>query len=799
MGDQYLYHKSGIFAQRAMKLSVDTYSLSRKCKIFINLLVLPIAILFLILPIHTAKGTASVIQTSTSSGYNSSHVINLPSNLTSGNTLIAIVESATPAQRYNADNTSWPAGWTELMDMHNQYYYYSTYWYYAGTFSVAWREVDGTQGTTVTPTTDTSYWSAIVYEISGAVDPSLLPPEAAEAGPGTVNPPALTPTGGSKDYLWIATEGHTSTDTISAYPTNYTSNQTYKSYSGSRVAAATREYTSVSEDPGSFTLSGSGSAFGASATIAVYPYTYIPCTSISIAAGADDGYYSFYSSTFNSSNTYIFNGESGGDADGWYRFANVPIPKGSTVYSAKINFISNTSNGGTLATRIYGVDEDNHVAPTDYATWNADHGIHTSAYAAWTDTIITSAGIAITTSNFASVVQEIIDRAGWASNNAIGIHIDDNGGGNQAYQLVASYEHATYTEPTLTVCYTSPAGITITESDGTTVVTEGGATDSYTVVLDSQPTANVTVPVTDDSQVDTDKYPSLVFTTSNWSTPQTVTVTATNDSVDEDDHTGTIVHTPVTSSDSNYAGISVNSVVATVHDNDTAGIIVTESDSSTVVTEGGATDSYTVVLSTQPTASVTVPVTEADAQFGTDKTSLTFTTENWSTPQTVTVTAVDDETEEEDYNGTITHTPVTSTDGKYAGISVASVGVLVHDNDAGGTTGDLESATFDTGVSDGFIINSIMWSGTDVVDTSVSFQLAVSTSTSGSFTFFGPNNCSEALTYGAEEPGIPVAVESACYHPYESGYRYFRYKVFIDRGTQASSPVVDDIIINWSP
>ena len=46
------------------------------------------------------------------------------------------------------------------------------------------------------------------------------------------------------------------------------------------------------------------------------------------------------------------------------------------------------------------------------------------------------------------------------------------------------------------------AGVTISESGGTTNVTEGGATDSYTVVLNTVPTDNVNVTVTPDSQTD---------------------------------------------------------------------------------------------------------------------------------------------------------------------------------------------------------------------------------------------------------------------------------------------------------
>ena len=45
-------------------------------------------------------------------------------------------------------------------------------------------------------------------------------------------------------------------------------------------------------------------------------------------------------------------------------------------------------------------------------------------------------------------------------------------------------------------------GVTIAESGDTTDVTEGGPADTYSVVLDSVPTANVDVTVTPDSQTD---------------------------------------------------------------------------------------------------------------------------------------------------------------------------------------------------------------------------------------------------------------------------------------------------------
>ncbi len=101
-----------------------------------------------------------------------------------------------------------------------------------------------------------------------------------------------------------------------------------------------------------------------------------------------------------------------------------------------------------------------------------------------------------------------------------------------------------------------------------------------------------------------------------------------------------------TSADALYNGIAIAGVTATIADNDTAGVTVTETDGTTDVTEGGATDTYTVVLHSQPTANVTVTVTpDAQADVGAGPgaaKTLTFTAGDWNTPQTITVAAVDD-------------------------------------------------------------------------------------------------------------------------------------------------------------
>ena len=71
--------------------------------------------------------------------------------------------------------------------------------------------------------------------------------------------------------------------------------------------------------------------------------------------------------------------------------------------------------------------------------------------------------------------------------------------------------------------------------------------------------------------------------------------------------------------------------------------------------EGGAAGTYTLVLRTNPGGAVTITPSSSDAGAVTVSGALTFDASNWQTPQTVTVTPVDD-TDADDEAATITHT-----------------------------------------------------------------------------------------------------------------------------------------------
>ena len=123
----------------------------------------------------------------------------------------------------------------------------------------------------------------------------------------------------------------------------------------------------------------------------------------------------------------------------------------------------------------------------------------------------------------------------------------------------------------------STTALTVTEQDTTG--------DRYTVVLDTEPTANVTVTVAGHAGTDVTPNPTtLTFTTSNWNTAQTVTVTAGGDAGTTDDSV-TLTHSAA-STDTAYSGITIAGVVVTVRDNDTAqvtGVTVDAGDARLVI------------------------------------------------------------------------------------------------------------------------------------------------------------------------------------------------------------------------
>ena len=227
----------------------------------------------------------------------------------------------------------------------------------------------------------------------------------------------------------------------------------------------------------------------------------------------------------------------------------------------------------------------------------------------------------------------------------------------------------------VTVVDDDDAGLVL---DKTSVSVDEGAEETFTVALATQPTATVTVDVTSTDVAEaTVSPPSLEFTTANWATAQTVTVTGAQDP-DSADETVTVTLDTNSVDDAGYAALVDVTVAVTVTDDDDAGLVL---DKTSVSVDEGAEETFTVALATQPTATVTVDVTSTDvAEATVSPPSLEFTTANWATAQTVTVTGAQDP-DSADETVTVTLDTNSVDDAGYAALVDVTVAVTVTDDD----------------------------------------------------------------------------------------------------------------------
>lgn len=258
----------------------------------------------------------------------------------------------------------------------------------------------------------------------------------------------------------------------------------------------------------------------------------------------------------------------------------------------------------------------------------------------------------------------------------------------------------------------SPFG-DVSETDGeTTVFEEGETSDTFSLVLREEPIEAVEIvlyAVCVESDAN-DLAPSdandirlndaaagedivLFFDSSNWDVPQEVIVTAVDDASPEDFVETAMIFFEVSVGDPNE--IFIFPVTVSVVDNDSAGIIITQTDGDTIVAEGGvggnsAEDSFTLELFREPEADVTITLSEIitlpdGADLVIEPMVIVIGPENYYVPQVVTVTAVDDNLVEQNglpHAGNISFT-VESADAAYDGSSITNLVVAILDNECG--------------------------------------------------------------------------------------------------------------------
>lgn len=270
----------------------------------------------------------------------------------------------------------------------------------------------------------------------------------------------------------------------------------------------------------------------------------------------------------------------------------------------------------------------------------------------------------------------------------------------------------------LTTIDNDTAGVTTTAISGPTTETGGQAT--FTIVLNTQPTADVTISVaSNDTTEGTTGVSAVTFTTANWNAPQTVTVTGVNDDAVDGNQAYGIVFATITSTDTAYAGLTIPPVAVSNIDDETAGYIVSAVSGDT--TEAGQQATFTVVLTSQPQADVTLSLASSDTTEGTlTITSLTFTSANWNAPQTVTVTGANDDVADGNQLYQINFTAVASSDADYTAAALpAPVAITNIDNEtAGFTVTTVAASSSESGAQASF---SVVLNSQPLADVSLTF------------------------------------------------------------------------------
>jgi carbonic anhydrase/acetyltransferase-like protein (isoleucine patch superfamily) len=220
--------------------------------------------------------------------------------------------------------------------------------------------------------------------------------------------------------------------------------------------------------------------------------------------------------------------------------------------------------------------------------------------------------------------------------------------------------------------FSASPSVIIAETNGSTEVAEGGGTDRYTVVLSERPRSDVRVEITPGADVaafdaSRPERRVLVFTPSDWDSPQSVLVRAIDDFVDDGASFQSSIAHRVASRDARYDARPVNAVSVRVADNDSAGIVVT---GGTLVTGESGTSAYFMLsLTSQPAADVTLTLRTSDPGEGQVLApSVTFTPASWKKPRIVEVRGVDDGIVDGTMAYTVVVDPAASGDARYRGI-----------------------------------------------------------------------------------------------------------------------------------
>ena len=173
-------------------------------------------------------------------------------------------------------------------------------------------------------------------------------------------------------------------------------------------------------------------------------------TTLSLAAGGDDGYQAsdnsvmLSSTSANCNSTQLIIG---------MIFREVPVEQGDTVLPSHLNVycISSANDTPNLTIRA-------EINPADFAATTNNMGgrTKTAAGVVWNANLASSGAQYHETPDIAAVIQEVVDDPGWVAGGDIAIYFIDNGGGGLL--RISMRDSGTTQEPELYLAWEAAAG-----------------------------------------------------------------------------------------------------------------------------------------------------------------------------------------------------------------------------------------------------------------------------------------------------------------------------------------------------
>ena len=399
---------------------------------------------------------------------------------------------------------------------------------------------------------------------------------------------------------------------------------------------------------------------------------------------------------------------------------------------------------------------DNSGSPGTWSDWFGPDSTSSSYWNSANTTVVVSgqcSGSGSITCEAAAVVRDLINDQ-WLQYKV---------------EAVSSAPDSTPTFSDVTLSYgggVAASGEFILSQTSGLTTTEAGSPDTFTIELNSSPSADVVIDLySSDTSEGTVSPSQVTFNSGNWNSPVTITVTGVGDNIDDGNIAYNIVIGSASSSDGSFDGRNPPDVSVTNSDDDTFGITVDAFDGINT-SENATVDSFSIVLNSEPTDNVTIGISSDDTTEATvDKSSLTFTSANWNIAQTVYVTGVNDDAVDGNTGFNVVIGAAVSGDGLYNNSNPADLPATNNDNDFADviiTPGSL--TTSETGGGAAFTVKLAGRPASTVM-----FSLSCSDPSEGYISLLSQNYIFQPDEWNTEKTGLITGINDGIIDPAE-GY-----------------------------